>query len=67
MTNRLRDAREARGWTQVQLAKKSGVDQSNISKIERDGGEWVTWRTVEALATALDVKPAWLFPSSSDR
>ena len=33
--DRLRAARERAGLTQVQLAEKTGVDQTTISKIER--------------------------------
>ena len=32
--NKLRALREARGWTQVELARRSGVAQSTISSIE---------------------------------
>ena len=33
--DRLRKAREERGWSQPQLAKKSGISQATISDIER--------------------------------
>lgn len=43
--------RKSRGWTQQQLAKKSGVQQSEISRIER-GQANPTYRTLLALANA---------------
>lgn len=35
---RVRDLRKARGWTQIDLAKASGVSQSALSRIERGVG-----------------------------
>jgi transcriptional regulator with XRE-family HTH domain len=32
---RLRDLREQRGWTQVELAEKLGLDRSYLADIER--------------------------------
>lgn len=43
--------REARGWNQVELAQRSGVAQSTISRIERGSG--VLLGTANALARAL--------------
>lgn len=45
--------REKRGLTQVQLAERSGVPQSEISRIER-GSVHPTERTLVRLADALD-------------
>lgn len=60
----LREAREARGWTQAQLAdetrriddKGQGVNQTHISKIERRGVVDPKNSTVELLELALRVE-----------
>jgi transcriptional regulator with XRE-family HTH domain len=52
--HRLRELREARGWSQQDLAIKAGITQSGISYLEigkKDPG----WETVQALARALEV------------
>ncbi len=36
MKNRIRELREARGWSQVELAKKLGVSRQTIIAIEKD-------------------------------
>lgn len=58
LAQRLKEARTEREWTQVDLSKKSGVRQSDISKIERG----VTNRPIGllALANALQCDPYWL-------
>jgi transcriptional regulator with XRE-family HTH domain len=45
--------REARGLTQAQLAELSGIDQGDISRIER-GATNPTARTLQRIANALD-------------
>jgi transcriptional regulator with XRE-family HTH domain len=51
---RLRDIRKARGVTQVELAKILGIDQSNVSSIER-GVRGLTIHQAVKLAKALKV------------
>src|SRR5690349_13366460 len=51
---RLREARDARGWTQGQLAEKSQVSRTLISRIE-SGERFPKIGTLEKLATALRV------------
>lgn len=55
---RLRHARERKGWSQNKLADESGVKQGTISKIEREG----QYKSVYAfkLAQALGIDNAWL-------
>lgn len=43
--------RKRQHWTQLQLSKASGVQQSEISRIERGQGN-PTYRTLQALAQA---------------
>ncbi|ADE16987.1 helix-turn-helix domain protein (plasmid) [Nitrosococcus halophilus Nc 4] len=46
--------RIAAGLTQVQLAKEARIDQSGLSKIEREENENVTLPTLRRIARALD-------------
>lgn len=61
---RLKAAREAAGLTQEELAKKSGVKQGTISKIERGDSDSSTF-TVQ-LAIACGVRPEWLAMSEGE-
>ena len=56
----LRTLRERRGWTQMQLAKASGIAQNSISKLERYAHKRPVYATVIALAQALSVGPETL-------
>lgn len=55
--NRVRDLRQARGWTQEELAKATGVSRQSINSIERN-------RYVPSLALALTF--AQVFGCSTD-
>ena len=46
--------RKKQRWTQLQLSKASGVQQSEISRIERGQGN-PTYRTLQALAHAVQM------------
>lgn len=52
----LHEARMAKGWTQETLEAASGVDQRNISKIERGDITDPRSSTVEALERALGLR-----------
>jgi DNA-binding XRE family transcriptional regulator len=47
------ELRESHGLTQAQLAERCGVDQADISRIER-GSTSPTTRTLQRIAEALD-------------
>lgn len=47
------DLREKQGLTQAQLAERCGIDQGDISRIER-GSTSPTARTLQRIAEALD-------------
>ncbi len=47
------DLRERHGLTQAQLAERCGIDQGDISRIER-GSTSPTARTLQRIAEALD-------------
>lgn len=56
---RLFEARDRAGFTLRELGQRSGVSWSSISAIEK-GRQSATAETVERLAIALNVRPAWL-------
>ncbi len=60
LARRLFNARYHAGWTIRQLADKSGVGMGTIQRVEGAAHVRVTLVRVLALATALDVDPAWL-------
>ncbi len=51
---RLKELREARGWTQQQLADAAGLNKFGVAQIEQ-GRHQPTWETVVALCKALGV------------
>jgi transcriptional regulator with XRE-family HTH domain len=54
--NRLRELRNARGFSQAGLGQRVGISQSSIGRLER--GEYrIKDYLLEKLAQALDVKP----------
>jgi transcriptional regulator with XRE-family HTH domain len=57
----LRPLRHERGWTQQELARRAGVDQPTISRIENGHTRGVGLGTIERLAHALGVSPHRLF------
>ena len=64
---RLFEARDRAGFTLRELGQRSGVSWSSISAIEK-GRQSATAETVERLAIALNVRPAWLaFGEGRDR
>jgi transcriptional regulator with XRE-family HTH domain len=56
--SRIKEARSALGWSQVQLADEAGVTQSAIGNIE--SGLRQRPRELVSLAKALRVSPEWL-------
>lgn len=55
---RIRQRRKELGWSQYDLAQKSGVGQGTISKMERTDQETTTF--IVELAEALGVSATWL-------
>jgi transcriptional regulator with XRE-family HTH domain len=51
---RLRELREAREWTQTELAEKAGLTRDGVAHLEQ-GRRKPSWETVLALAAALGV------------
>lgn len=57
-SDRLRHARELRGYTQQSLARAAGMSQSAVASYEN--GERKSSRGLLALSAALNVEPQWL-------
>ena len=53
----IRMLRELKGWTQVELAKRSGIRATNISLLENDKVE-IGKKRVEQIAKAFAIHPA---------
>jgi transcriptional regulator with XRE-family HTH domain len=49
----LKQAREALGWTQEELSRRSGVGQQHISKLEKGRIERISYLTVVRIVRAL--------------
>lgn len=67
ITLRLRDLRHTRGWSQSELARRSGVSQSVISRLENGVIEAVSFENLERLATALECDPGYLVVVTAPR
>jgi len=60
-TNRLKEFREKAGLSQSELARRAGIAESNLSKIEN--GLWPAWpKAKRRLARVLKVRISELFP-----
>lgn len=57
--NRVRALRSARGWSQEDLAFRSGLDRSYIGGVER-GARNVSLVNIHKIAAALETTPAEL-------
>ena len=57
---RLRELRDARGWTQAELAERAEVTRATVSRIEGGKVRSLDLEVFEKLAEALDVHPAVL-------
>ena len=63
----IRMLRELKGWTQSELAERSGINATNISLLENDKVD-IGKKRVELLAKAYDVHPAIImFPEYEAR
>lgn len=62
----VKEFRSALGMTTTQLAKKTGVSQAQVSRLENDQQGFRS-STVIRLAKALRVKPWMLFMTSEER
>ncbi|MBT2576869.1 helix-turn-helix transcriptional regulator [Bacillus sp. ISL-8] len=56
MVHKIREARLEKGWTQLELAKKSGVPQPTLSQIESGERKYPTYQNIKKIAEALGIK-----------
>jgi transcriptional regulator with XRE-family HTH domain len=64
--HRLREAREARGLTQVDVAARTGIRQATISKFEKGQIGEPGAQKIAALAQALDVSMEWIITGAGE-
>ena len=57
---RIREMREVKGWSQVELGKRAGVRQATISHLESGNAKAVDLTVLEKVAKALGVAPGYL-------
>ena len=63
----IRILRDKKGWTQVELARRSGICPTNLSSLENDQVD-IGKRRAQALAKAFGVHPAIImFPEYESR
>ena len=56
----LRSARLVRGWTQLQLAERAGIDPQRIGPLERGVTRHPDPAVLAALVQALALPPSWV-------
>lgn len=56
---RLKELRKERGYTQIAMQMKTGIDQSDYSKIE-SGKRYLTFEQCKKIALALDTSMDYL-------
>jgi len=66
IADRLRVAREDRGWSQVELGKRAGIHAMLISRIETKAKKDVNATTLRKLALALRVSGDYLLGLKDD-
>ena len=66
IADRLRKAREDRGWSQVELGKRSGIHAMLISRIETHAKKDVNGTTIRKLAKTLRVSGDYLLGLKDD-
>ena len=66
LAQRLRMARAYKGWSQTELARRAGMNNMQLSKLERGITKDITGRTLRALCEALGVSPKYLLGMTDD-
>lgn len=61
MGYRIKELREAHGWTQAQLAAASNVSRASISELENNDMKTTTTKTLYKIASALGTTVDALF------
>ncbi len=63
---RVKELREAKGWTQGELAERASVRRATISAIENNQTKGVDFDVLERLAGALEVDAGYLVVTMPD-
>ena len=66
LAQRLRMARAYRGWSQTELARRAGIHNMQISKLERGVIRETSTTTLRALCEALGVSPSYILGMADD-
>ena len=61
ITNRVKELRIERGWSQEELSSRSGISRTTLSRIENDEAAYVNTRTIAKLSEVFEVKPSEIF------
>jgi transcriptional regulator with XRE-family HTH domain len=64
---RLRELRDAKGWSQAELSRRSGVPQPTISRLEAGKLETISLSQLEKLAVAFGVNAAVLIEHEPEK
>ena len=55
MDTRVKELREAKGWSKQELAKRSGLRLATIQRLENGNRTTIYWNTLRKLSSALGV------------
>jgi len=58
--DRVRQVRELRGISQVELSRRAGLRPDAVGSYERERSDKVDMQTIKRLARVLDIAPGWL-------
>ena len=64
---RIRELREVKGWSQAELARRSGVPQSTISRLEARTSPSIDLDNLEKLARTLGCDAGYLIVKKGKR
>ncbi|MFL5612418.1 MAG: helix-turn-helix domain-containing protein [Gemmatimonadaceae bacterium] len=57
---RVAELRQAKGWTQKQLAERAGISRQTVIRVESESNRRLDYDVLEKLAGAFAVDPAFL-------
>jgi len=57
---RIKEIRQAKGWTQAELARRAGIRRATVNRIENARVKAIDLDVLEKLARALQVDPGYL-------
>ena len=60
ITLRVKELREAKGWSQAELADRAKIRRATVSAIEANQTKGIDFETLERLAKALRCDPGYL-------